>query len=96
MLIIIYVCIYIVDLDVIIYGPTEANIGSNVSINCTIVKGHPPPDVSIITPQGMVINDFIISFSATLNDSGNYTCIANNTVTIIARTHSLIINGVFY
>ena len=88
--------IYVVEPDVIIYGLTEANIRSNVSINCTVVKGHPPPNVSIITPQGQVFNDCTISFNATLNDSGNYTCIANNTVHTIARTHLLIINGMFY
>ena len=60
------------------YGPTETNIESSVSINCTVLEGHPPPNVSIVTPQGKLIDDIIISFIATLQDSGNYTCIANN------------------
>ena len=92
-----HLCTYIVQPNVVIYGPTEANIESSVSINCTVLEGHPPPNVYIVTPQGKIIDDIIITFIATLQDSGNYTCIANNSVATIIKTHSLIIiKGTFY
>lgn len=79
-----------------IYGPTEASFGSNVSINCTVLMGQPPLSVYIITPQKEIINDIVISFNATMKDAGNYTCVANNSVSTVTITHSLFVYGMFY
>ena len=87
---------YIVPPKVVIYTPAKAIIGSNISINCTILKGQPPPDVSIITPKGEVINESVLSFTVTMEDAGNYTCVANNSVATITITNSLTVYGVYW
>ena len=88
-----YLCIYSVHPEVVIQGPTEAKFGSNVSIRCTVLKGYPPPSVSIITPQGEVIGQNMISFNPTMKDFGNYTCVANNSVATVTTNHSLTVYG---
>lgn len=70
-------------------------MGSKVFINCTILKGQPLPNVTIITPKGEVIKDSVLSFTATMEDAGDYTCIANNSVATVRRTHSLIVYGMY-
>ena len=85
--------VYVGPPEVTISGPTEANFGSNVSIKCTVLKGNPTPSVFIITPQGEVINESMISFNATTNDAGDYTCIANNSEGTVTRNLSLTVYG---
>jgi len=92
--IIVMLCMNLGYPEVLVYGPTEANFGSNVSINCTVLNG--PLRFYIITPQGEVINNSVINFNATVKNAGTYTCVANNSMTNVTRTHSLIVNGVFY
>ena len=78
---------------VVMRGPTDVKFGSNVSIRCAVVKGYPPPIVSIITPQGEIINQSVISFNATLNDAGNYTCTANNSLATVTSNLSLTVHS---
>ena len=77
-------------------GPTETNFGSNVSIKCAVLKGYPLPSVSITTPQGKVIAQSMISFNATMEDAGTYTCIANNSVATVTRNISLTVHSMLY
>ena len=74
---------------VVMRGPTDVKFGSNVSIRCAVVKGYPSPSVSIITPQGEIINQSVISFNATMNDAGYYTCTANNSLATVTSNLSL-------
>ena len=75
-----------------IEGPNQANVGSNISIQCNILEGHPLPSVYIITPQGQ-IDQSTTTFNVTLEDAGNYTCIANNSVATVTSNLSLTIYG---
>ena len=77
-------------------GPTDVKFGSNVSIRCTVLDGYPLPNVSIITPQGEIINQSVIRFNATMNDTGDYTCIANNSLATVTRNLSLTVHGKLY
>ena len=77
-----------------IQGPSEATVESNVSIRCNVLEGYPLPSVYIITPQGH-IDQFIITFNVTLEHTGNYTCIANNSVATVTRNLSLIVYGMY-
>ena len=77
-------------------GPTDVKFGSNFSIRCTVLEGYPLPSVSIITPQGEIINQSVIRFNATMNDAGDYTCITNNSLATVTRNHSLTVHGKFY
>ena len=79
--------------EVTISGPTEADFGSNISIECTVLKGNPTPSVFIITPQGRIINESMITFNATIKDAGVYTCLANNSVATVTRNLSLTVYG---
>ena len=78
------------------HGPTDVKFGSNFSIRCTVLEGYPPPNVYIITPQGEIINQSVIRFNATMNDAGNYTCIANNSLATVTRNLSLTVHGKLY
>ena len=78
---------------VVMRGPTDVHFGSNVSVRCTVVKGYPPPSVSIITPQGEIINQSVISFNATMNDAGYYTCTANNSLATVISNLSLTVHS---
>ena len=74
---------------VVMRGPTDVKFGSHVSIRCAVVKGYPSPSVSIITPQGEIINQSMINFNATMNDAGYYTCTANNSLATVTSNLSL-------
>ena len=78
------------------HGPTDVKFGSNVSIRCTVLEGYPLPSVSIITPQGDIINQSVIRFNATMNDAGDYSCIANNSLATVTRNLTLTVYGKFY
>ena len=78
---------------VVMGGPTDVKFGSNVSITCAIVKGYPSPNVSIITPQGEIINQRVINLNATMNDVGNYTCTANNSLATVTSNLSLTVHS---
>ena len=73
------------------HGPTTVMLGIIISINCTVIQGQ--PDVHIVTPLGYTINSNEITFNATLDDMGNYTCIANASGISITKYHSLIVHG---
>jgi len=81
--------------SIIIYGPTQAVIGTNVSINCSIAaEGDLTPDIYITTPLGETINSSKIFFTALPNTTGNYTCNAVTSKTVLkARHHLLVVNG---
>ena len=79
--------------EVTIYGPTEVDFGSIVSIGCTVLKGNPTPSVFIITPQERIINESMITFNATIKDAGVYTCVANNSEATVTRNLSLTVYG---
>ena len=78
---------------VVMRGPTDVKFGSNVSIRCAVVKGYPSPSVSIITPQGEIINQTVINFNATMNEAGYYTCTANNSVATVTSNLSLTVHS---
>ena len=75
-------------------GPSEAIVGSNISIRCNVLEGYPLPSVFIITPRGW-INQSSATFNVTLEDAGNYTCIANNSVATVTSNLSLTIYGMY-
>ena len=78
---------------VVMGGPTDVKFGSNVSIRCTVLKGYPSPNVSIITPQGEIISQRVINLNATMNDVGNYTCTANNSLATVTSNLSLTVHS---
>ena len=77
---------------VVIEGPHQTNVGLNVLIQCNILEGYPQPTVSIITPLRQ-IDQSMTTFNATLEDVGNYTCVANNSVATVTSNLSLTIYG---
>ena len=77
---------------IVIEGPNQTNVGSNVLIQCNILEGYPLPFVSIITPQKQ-IKQSMTTFNATMKDAGNYTCVANNSVATVTSNLSLTIYG---
>ena len=82
----------LVNPKVMVHGPSEAIVGSNVSIRCDVLEGYPLPSVYIITPQGH-IDQSTITFNVTLEHAGNYSCIANNSVATVTSNLSLIVYG---
>lgn len=68
-------------------------LGTIISINCTVIQGQ--PDIHIMTPLGYTIKSNEITFNATLDEMGNYTCIANASGISITRCHSLIVHGMY-
>ena len=85
---------FVVDLRLTADGPNEAIVGSNISIRCNVLEGYPLPSVFIITPRGQV-NQSPATFNVTLEDAGNYTCIANNSVATVTSNLSLTIYGMY-
>ena len=79
--------------NLLMYGPTLVVSGTIVHINCTQLEGRPPADLHITTPQGVIIPDYKISFSATVNDTGNYTCTGNTSLITITEEHYLLVYG---
>ena len=77
-----------------VHGPSEATVGSNVSIRCNVLEGYPLPSVYIITPQGH-IDQSTITFNVTLEHAGNYSCIANNSLATVTSNLSLIVYGTY-
>ena len=45
---------------VVIEGPNQTDVGSNVYIRCNVQEGYPPPTVSITTPQQEVRDAAIV------------------------------------
>ena len=83
---------YVVHPRVMIKGPNQANVGSNITVQCNILEGYPLPSVYIITPRGQ-IDQPTTTFNVTLEDAGNYTCVANNSLATVTSNLSLTING---
>jgi len=73
------------------YGPTTAIAGTIISMNCTIVRGL--RDVYIVTPFKNTVESSEITFNATLDNMGNYTCIANASEITVTSSHSLTVYG---
>ncbi|XP_065891900.1 uncharacterized protein [Dysidea avara] len=76
------------------YGPSQAAIGTNVSINCSIaVKGDLTPDIYITTPLGETISASEIVFTAMPSNTGNYSCsVVTSKIVLKARHHLLVVN----
>ena len=89
-----YPFVNLVTPKLIVHGPSEATVGSNVSIRCNVLEGYPLPSVYIITPQGH-INQTTITFNVTIEHAGNYTCIANNSLATVTSNLSLIVYGTY-
>ena len=81
---------FVVDLILTVDGPNESTVGSNISIRCNVLEGYPLPSVYIITPRGQ-INQSSANLNVTLEDAGNYTCVANNLVATVTSNLSLTI-----
>ena len=75
-------------------GPNQADVGSNVTIQCNILEGYPLPSVYIITPQGH-IDQSTMTFNVTIEHAGNYSCIANNSLATVTSNLSLIVNSTY-
>ena len=79
---------------VVIEGPNQTNVGSNVSIQCNVLEGYPLPTVSITTPQEKTAKQStIMILHTTMIDAGNYSCIANNSVATVTSNLSLTVYG---
>ena len=82
---------------VVIEGPNQTNVGSNITIRCNILEGYPPPTVSITTPQEEITEQStIMILQTTLNDAGNYTCIAKNSLATITSSLSLTVYSMLH
>jgi len=79
----------------IINGPSEAIVGTNVSIECIVEKGRPSPNIHIIPPSGGPKTDSKIIFTATLNDTGNYTCVGNTPLITVTVSHLLLVTTTY-
>ena len=81
---------------IIISGPVQVLDGTAVSIKCSVLAGGPSPDIHITTPSGETITVSEIIFTATLNDTGNYTCVGNTSQVTLTASHHLsvtVVNG---
>lgn len=76
-----------------LYGPNMVASGTIVHINCTQLQGSFPADLFITTPQETVIRDSKITFIATVNDTGNFTCTVNTSLITITEEHHLLVYG---
>jgi len=63
--------------------------GTTVSIKCSVLEVGPSPDIHITTPSGETISVSKIMFTATLNDTGNYTCVGNSSQITLTASHYL-------
>jgi len=90
-----YVCFITVPPKINIYGPSIVHVGSNVQIKCLLLEGTVSPNIYIATPRGKIIQSSNISFIATLNDTGQYSCVANISLITTAESHYLYVYGMF-
>ena len=79
---------------VMIEGPNQTDVGSTVTIQCNVLEGYPLPSVYIITPRGQT-DQSTMTFSATIEDTGNYSCVANNSLATVTSNLSLIVYGMY-
>jgi len=96
--IICYIKLSLVSPKIIISGPIQVFDGTTVSIKCLVLEGGPSPDIYITTPSGETITVSEIMFTATLNDTGNYTCVGNSSQITLTASHHLsvtvnVVNG---
>ena len=85
---------HLVDLRLTVDGPSEAIVGSSISIRCNVLEGYPLPSVFIINPRNQV-NQSPVIFNVTLEDAGNYTCVANNSIATVTSNLLLTIYGMY-
>ncbi|XP_065891783.1 limbic system-associated membrane protein-like isoform X2 [Dysidea avara] len=77
--------------QIIMGGPMIAHIGEMVNITCTILKGRPAPDINISTPTGDITKNNNITFSATLQHTGDFVCTANTSKLIVTEKRFLFV-----
>ena len=77
-----------------IEGPNQADVGSTVAIQCNVLEGYPLPSVYIITPRGQ-IDQSAMTFNVTTENTGSYSCIANNSLATVTSNLSLIVYGMY-
>jgi len=70
-----------------------AHIGEIVNITCTILEGRPVPGVRISNPLGEITENDKITFSAEVQHTGHYTCIANISTQIVTEDLYLLVYG---
>ncbi|KAI1886248.1 hypothetical protein AGOR_G00212040 [Albula goreensis] len=76
--------------DVLIKGVTEVEVGKMVELICS-AKSEPPANFSWTTngTDTSVTTAKYIIYNATYDDSGNYTCVAENAVTGLSRSSAV-------
>ena len=72
-----------------IEGPSSALSGNIISITCSVLEGRPSPNIHIIIPSGETITANMICFTATSNNSGNYTCVGSTAQATVTATYYL-------
>lgn len=89
------------------FGDEEINSGETVSIQCTILKGDPPLNITWLLNGRLIDDDYGITIVgmkrfSTLNvdsvrdfHSGNYTCVAENDAGSDSFSTALNVNGTF-
>ena len=88
-----FICHITVPPQIMMYGPATAILGTIISINCTVIQGQ--PGIHIVTPSGYTVDSTEITFNATLDDMGNYTCVATTSGTTVTKFHTLIVHGMY-
>ena len=89
-----YTTLLLVFPEIIINGPVQVVAGTTVSINCSVLQGRPSPDIHITTPSGEIIEISVIMFTATSNDTGNYTCVGSTSQIKVTASHHLSVTTV--
>ena len=84
-----YTTLLLVFPKIIINGPAQVVAGTTVSIKCLVLEGRPSPDIHITTPSGEIIAVSMIMFTATSNDTGNYTCVGSTSQITVTASHHL-------
>lgn len=91
------------------FGEEPVNAGEMVSVQCAVVKGDSPLEVTwmfnnhlIESDQSDIVIDNInrrkqlTIESISARHAGEYTCVASNIAGSVSRTAALDINGIFY
>ena len=62
-------------------------------MKCLLLEGTVSPNIYIASPRGKIIQSSNISFIATLNDTGQYSCVANISLITIKESQYLYVYG---
>ena len=79
-----------------IHGPSTVSVGTKVQLMCSVLEGRPAPGIRIVTPSNMIISQSKFTFTATLNKTGNYLCVANMSTVNATSIHYLYVYGKQY